>query len=569
MLIDQKIHNLNIIAELTEDIELRNDKLWRMNNLYWITTKGGKKEVFRMNRAQKHFYDHYLTGPDFWFRHIILKSRQLGFTTFIDLWILDEILFNPNREGMIIADKVQNAKEIFDKKVDFAMNNFSPELKDLLFKVSRNSAKKIQVTFNDIMGDKSVSSIAVDISGRGGTYQYLHVSEFASMCALFPERSNKLEQETIPALPFGAFVFFESTAEGMSGRFYDLFNEAWNNKAKLTRQMSIAKYVPHFYNWQWDDVEMASITDNISITDMEQGEIDWAEYRTEHKLTDTEITYYYLKWLQLGKSVHKLRQEYPTTAEEAFVNSGQAYFSTTKTVSMLNAAVDGICGEVIVNRETSKYEFQEVSNGNLEMFHKPQPGVRYIIGGDTAEGLAHGDAQVLVIINELTEDVDAVYRSQIPPDEFADVSYDIGQYYNYALMAIESNKDGLWVNTHLEKRGYQNLYYRTMLDDITKTVTKYFGWRTTSATRPFMLASLKAVFNRKWSGFPKALLQEMLKFVRNQKGRPEAMAGEHDDVLMASAVGYSVLQEKGKQVIDQKKVERGLMSIIFNEEIIA
>lgn len=566
MIIDQTVHNASILKQLTENINIRFDKEWRMNNLYWITTKSGTKEVFRMNRAQKHFCDNYLT-KDPYYRHIILKSRQLGFTTFIDLWILDDILFNPNREGMIIAHKVQDAKEIFDRKIDFAMKNFNVELRDVLFKIARNSAKKIQVIFNDIMGDKSVSSIAVDISGRGGTYQYLHVSEFAAMCVLFPERSNKLEQETIPALPLSAFIFFESTAEGMSGRFYDLFNEAWiiHKKTPITRALSVAKYVPHFYNWQWDDEELGKIKEIIPIEDMEIGEIDWREYQAEHHLTPIELTYYYIRWLQLGRKVHKLRQEYPTTPEEAFVNSGQAYFSTTKTVSMINTAEDGTRGEVVYNKENQKYEFQQVTSGNLEVFKHPEPGTRYIIGGDTAEGLAHGDAQVLVVINEKTEDVDAVYKSQEPPDEFADRAFDVGKYYNYGMLAIESNKDGLWVNTHLEKKGYLNLYYRTVLDDITKAVTRYFGWKTTSATRPFMLAALKAVFNRKWSGLPKVLLKEMLTFVRNSKGRPEAMVGEHDDVIMGSAVGYSVLQERGKQIEEQKQAERGLMSILFNE----
>lgn len=310
---------------------------------------------------------------------------------------------------------------------------------------------------------------------------------------------------------------------------------------------------------------MAEIKEIIPLEYMEVGEIDWAEYQKEHKLSDKELTYYYLRWLQLGKDVHKLRQEYPTTAEEAFVNSGQAYFSTTKTVSLLNTVKDGKKGEVVYNAETKKYAFQEISSGNLEVFQEPEKGVQYIIGGDTSEGLAHGDAQVLVVVDARTEDIVAVYKSQVPPDEFADVAHDIGMYYNYALVAVESNKDGLWVNTHLEKRGYLNLYYRSILDDITKAVTKYFGWRTTSATRPFMLMALKAVFNRKAGGFPKVLLKEMLTFVRNAKGRPEAMVNEHDDVIMASAVAYSVLQEKGKQILETVQPEKSLLQYLFNE----
>src|ERR1035437_3681141 len=131
----QKEHNERIVAELTKT-DLIKDKRWRMKNLYWIITKDGTKELFSMNRAQRDFFENYL-NPDEpsknYHRHIILKSRQLGFTTFIDLYILDEILFNTNREGLIIAHKVEDAREIFDRKIDFAIRNMADEIKGAYF----------------------------------------------------------------------------------------------------------------------------------------------------------------------------------------------------------------------------------------------------------------------------------------------------------------------------------------------------------------------------------------------------------------------------------------------------
>ena len=133
--------------------------------------------------------------------------------------------------------------------------------------------------------------------------------------------------------------------------------------------------------------------------------------------------------------------------------------------------------------QKGEYEFFEMANGNLEIFKKPEKGMRYIIGGDTAEGLASGDAQVLYVINHKTEECDAIYQSQVDPSELIDEAYKLGKYYNWGLLAVESNKDGLWVNDGLEKRGYPNLYYRRAFDDITQKMTKFFGWRTTSATQ--------------------------------------------------------------------------------------
>ena len=549
-----KDHNKKVVELLTENPALIKDQSWRIENLYWIITKDGDKQVFKMNRAQRHFYETYIKVPHPYHRHVILKSRQLGFTTFIDLFILDSILFAPNKEGIIIAHKVQDATEIFDKKIDFALRNMAEDVKGAFFKMAQRSSRKVQVVIDYGPDAGSTSSIAVSVSGRSGTYHYVHISEFAKMCALFPKRAEEVERGTFPTVPFDGFIFIESTAEGMAGRFYEIFQQNWLSRHKINPLLSQVQFLPHFYNWQYDDMEMKKIYENVPVSSMETCEIDWAEYQKEHSLTDKEITYYYMKWLQFGgknspDAIKSLMQEYPTTQEEAFLSTGQTYFSTAKVAKLLQDAKPGQKGELGTN-DKGDVVFHPVSSGSLEIFKQPEVGTRYIIGGDTAEGLAHGDAQVLYVINHKTEECDALYRSQVAPDELANEAYKLGKYYNFALLAIEVNKDGLWVNDALEKLGYINLYYRKVFDDITQKITKFFGWKTTSATRPFALAALKAVFFRKDKGFPPMLLNEMLTFIRNIKGKPEAMDKKHDDIIMSASIGYAVLQEQGKYVSD-------------------
>lgn len=568
----QTQHNNAVVDALTADPSLIKDKKWRMDNLYWIITKDGKKSVFTMNRAQRHFFETYLATPNPYHRHVILKSRQLGFTTFINLFILDEILFNTNKEGIIIAHKLEDASEFFNRKIDYAIRNMAEDVKGAFFKLNRNSARKIQVILDYGPESGSTSSISVGVSGRSGTFHYVHISEFAKMCVAYPKRAEEVETGTFPAVPFDGFIFIESTAEGMAGRFYEIFNQNWLTRDKITPLLSQVQFLPHFYNWQYDDMEMKKICESIPVDQMDIcPEIDWGSYQQEHNLTDKEITYYYMKWQQFGganstEAVKKLLQEYPTTVEEAFLSTGQAYFPTAKVAACLSTAKRGIKGELILNGK-GEYDFAPVSSGDLEIFKKPEVGTRYIIGGDTAEGIAGGDAQVLYVINHKTEECDAIFHSQIDPADLVNEAYNIGKYYNWALLAIEVNKDGLWVNDGLEKKGYPNLYYRKVFDDITQKITKFFGWKTTSATRPFALAALKAVFIRKDSGFPIPLLNEMFTFIRNSKGRPEAMANKHDDVVMAASIGYAVLQEQGKYV-DVSNGGEGFshMKAIFSEE---
>lgn len=559
-----------IVEELTLNPSLIKDRLWRLNNLYKIITKDGEKNVFRMNRAQKHFFDNYLNQPNPYHRHCILKSRQLGFTTFIDIFILDSILFNTNKEGIIIAHKVEDATQIFDKKIDYAVRNMARDIKDAFFKINHNSARKIQAVIDYGPERGSTSSIVVSTSGRSGTYHLVHISEFAKMCVMYPRRAEEVETGTFPAVPFDGFIFIESTAEGMAGRFYEIFQEGWMNRDKITPLISQVRFLSHFYNWQYDDMEMDKIYENIPVSRMDTCEIDWGEYQKENNLTDKEITYYYMKWLQFGgrnspDAIKKLKQEYPTTPEEAFLSTGQNYFPVAKIASLINTVEQGVRGE-LSNDEKGQVVFQEYSSGNLEIFKQPEPGRKYVIGGDTAEGLATGDAQVIYVADVGTEDCVALYKSQVAPDEFASEAYKIGKFYNWALMAIEVNKDGLWVNDAIEKMGYINLYYRKIFDDITQKLTKYFGWKTTAATRPFALAALKSIFLRKTSGFPLALLNEMLTFVRNEKGKPEAMDKKHDDCIIAAAICYAVLQECSREIEENKSNENiSTMKLIFNE----
>ena len=565
-----KEHNERIVQMLTEDPSIIKDQEWRLRNLYFIITKDGKKEVFTMNRAQKHFFDNYLNVPKPYHRHVILKSRQLGFTTFIDLFILDSILFKTNKEGIIIAHKVEDATQIFDKKIDFAVRNMADDIKGAFFRINQKSARKIQIILDYGPEKGATSSIAVSTSGRSGTYHLVHISEFAKLCAQYPRRAEEVERGTFPTVPFDGFIFIESTAEGMAGRFYEIFQQNWLNRDNITPQLSQVQFKPHFYNWQYDDMEMKKIDEPIPTSKMEECEIDWASYQLEHNLSDIEITYYYMKWLQFGgknspDAVKSLMQEYPTTQEEAFLSTGQMYFPIAKVAKMLEKDYRGEKGELSMDSK-GEVVFNQSSFGNLEVFNKPEPGTKYVIGGDTSEGLVHGDAQVLYVINQKTEKCDALYRSQVPPDDLADEAYKLGKYFNWALLGIEVNKDGLWVNDALEKKGYLNLYYRKSFDDITQKVTKFFGWKTTSATRPFALAALKAYFFRMEDGYPKAILNEMLTFVRNMKGKPEAMDKKHDDVIMAASIGYAILQEQLKYEGDTQSDDGfSHMKFVFGE----
>ena len=101
--------NLSLNKEELEFWEnLRNWK-WRINNLYWIKDKHGRKVKFKTNWAQQEVLD------GLWFFSIILKARQLGITTFFCILYLDQILFSANKTAAIIAHTDYDTKKIFEK----------------------------------------------------------------------------------------------------------------------------------------------------------------------------------------------------------------------------------------------------------------------------------------------------------------------------------------------------------------------------------------------------------------------------------------------------------------------
>src|SRR3990167_10987480 len=214
------------------------DKEWRVNNLYKIMDKKRNLIKFKRNKAQKDFNEKK------WSRNLILKSRQLGFTTDECIDSLDDVLFSKNTECLLIAHNLDAAKAIFDKKIELAWKNIRPEIKGL-YKVDANTAQTLKFEF----GEGSFSSIAVDTSGRSGTYNRVHITEFADLCKKYPNKVKDIIEGTIPAVPTNGRVDIESTSQGASGEFFEMFMQAWERGEPKYP----VEYKAHFYNWQWDE----------------------------------------------------------------------------------------------------------------------------------------------------------------------------------------------------------------------------------------------------------------------------------------------------------------------------
>lgn len=134
----------------------------------------------------------------------------------------------------------------------------------------------------------------------------------------------------------------------------------------------------------------------------------------------------------------------------------------------------------------------------------------------------------------------AKLRKQFDVDEYTRQMYCLGMYYNEALIGIETNFDTFPIK-ELLRLGYKKQFVREREDTYTHSIVKSFGFQTNKFTRPLILSELQRIVNEHIEQInDKETLEEMLTFVRNEKGRPEAQSGCHDDLIMGLAITYYI-----------------------------
>lgn len=462
------------------------NKSWRLEHIYWVINRRKDKIKFKPNRAQVHFNENKAL------RNIILKSRRLGFTTWECIDTLDDCLFTPNFEGLLIAHKQEEAYKIFDRKIHFTWKNLfgnvptvgsdggSEDLKNTLWTVDTSRTNELKFQFP---GGKDFSSISVSNSGRSGTYNRVHISEFAKLCKKFPQTAVEVITGTIPAVPPDGRVDIESTAEGEEGQFYEMFMEAWEKGEPNFP----TEYKAHFYNWTWDDEEMDLITDEqvsqfILSSDYVQYFPDlhgsFKEYQEKNALTNKQVTYYYTKWLSLNRKFYRLFQEYPLTVEEAFATSGNKLFDR-------NA----------INRQ-KEFEVEGEKVGNWTYYENYKPGHTYALGADVGHGVGRDSSTIVIMdFTPLKPKVVADYSSnEIDAAVFAHEVLAGGTRYGNCLAGVENNDRGYATNVELSKI-YSNIYQQKVEGKFEEMVRKEYGWRTTGATKPKMMLELKTAYN--------------------------------------------------------------------------
>lgn len=301
-------------------------KWFRLNTLYKIKVKepainkkGRKTFVirFRPNRAQR---IRYVSRHN---RDLILKARQLGFTTFEMIDALDDCLFTDNFNAGCIAHTLDDAKDIYRNKIKFAYEHI-PEAWLALFsqiglKFPRPSSDKGEGYVFD-----NGSSIRVSTSYRGGTLQRLHVSEFGKICRKYPDKAEEIVSGAFESVPMDGQITIESTAEGREGRFYEYSTEA-QALLKEGKTPTSLDFRFHFFPW-WEEPDYSMSAKGVTIPETMKDYFKDLENKIGQTLSPGQKAWYVKKERVLKD---KMKREYPSTPDEAFEQAIEgAYFTT-------------------------------------------------------------------------------------------------------------------------------------------------------------------------------------------------------------------------------------------------
>ena len=501
-----------------------------------------------LNRLNKQLYD-FKEGKANHIKFLVLKGRQQGFTTVIDAYNLACCIVNSNFSGFILADNSDNTSTIFTDKIKFPY-----DLLPTPFKPVELYSNRKELHFQNEEGTGLNSKIRVTTAGnkdagRSKTINFLHISEGA-----FVDDLSHLLTGLSEALTKNVIAIIESTANGFND-FKDLW-DANNNWINLFYEWwETPEYRLNFTSSKEEKAFTRQVYNAPKNTTKDSNTEEWVYSRCRW-LTETmslsinQVYWYYDKWKD---KKDKIKQEYPCTSEEAFLASGRPYFDI-ENVSRQLAYVKK--NEQVVKRGYFEYkyyydeeqekklidndsiEFIDDVIGSIKIFKEPQNTVAYSLGGDTSTtGIDANICQVLVNNGEQQ----AILQIEKDEDLFADQMYCLGLYYNAGMISVEVNH-----STHpikvLVERNYPNLYLRGNSPDATGLkITQNYGFRTTSSNRPDILGEARQIV-RDHPEYIRDIgtLKEMMSFIINEKGKPEADVGKHDDKVMSYAIALHV-----------------------------
>ena len=478
-------------------------------NALKIRTKDGDVTALNLNVAQTKLLDAISEqyNREKKVRVIILKARQMGLSTMVGGWLYWWLSQHKAQRGLVVTHHADSTRALFDMTRRYHEN--CPEI----LKPQTKYSSRRELNFNVLDSSYVVATAGGESVARGETVTVAHLSELAFWSPSTAEENFNAIMQAIPNKPNTA-VFIESTANGVSGKFYDLWRGAVEGNNG---------FIPVFLPWFIQD-EYEEEWTGTDFTPEEE------KLKRDCGVTDKQLAFRRKKIAQNGIDLFK--QEYPGNADEAFLTSGRPIFNPEQLVRFID------------NAEAHKYrmaledeEWRPHPRGELTMWTDVAPGEIYTIGADVAMGIRGGDYSVAQVLDS-KKNLVATYRAHVHPDYFSEILLRLGEFFNDAYIICESNSHGLLTCTRLYKDyNYANFHIEIVVDKMSDKETIKLGFATTAKSKPLVINELRAALRMEsMTIHDKVTLRELITYIETETGAMEAEAGCHDDCVMALAL---------------------------------
>ncbi|MEP6466897.1 MAG: terminase family protein [Parafilimonas sp.] len=419
---------------------------------------------------------------------IVLKARQIGFTTLTMEFCLWSALFHPGWSAIILSRREQDAKDALRKAAE-AYDDLEDDLRTRLPK--RTNSNSTNLSFDNRSYIESHPSANNPARGRSASFMVL--DELAFM----PD-SEEAWKSVKPVTDVGGRIAALSTAHG----YGNLFHQLWVGARKGDNN-----FYSIFYPWS-------------AIPERNQ---DWYEAQKR------------------DMSPQALAQEYPSNEDEAFLKSGNPVFDVDilrdiETQSPLRGNM------VEIQDGPVKWAFREYATGPLSVYQKPVSDHSYVVGADTAEGLVRGDFSSAHVIDVQSGDVVAHWHGKADPDLFGIALGLLGRWYRTALIGVESNMHGGTVLRALQQTAkYPRIYTQRNVNNRRESMSERLGWYTSKTSKPRIIDGLGTALRECSISLVDApTVEELCQYVTKDDG--STSGSPHDDRVMSLAIAVEMMR---------------------------
>lgn len=282
--------------------------VWRLHNIYTVLdAKSGQRVPFVPSDEQAEIialiHIHGLK------KLIILKARQLGMSTLLELLLLDFMLWTAGVTVQLVDATAEDAHRKLREKV---RDTFAamPEAIQGKFEILKNNEGEFSVKLAGA-GHDAASTFYAGAKARGGTTQALHISEWGPIQHLDPKRSEEIRTGALPAAKHGLEIIETTWMGGKVGDLWDLVKVAIETPEN--RKLATDRRVLFFPWWRDKSYRLA-------------GSLEWmppemvayfAKLAGQGIQLDDAQKLWYWKTAYEGQGIFRFR-EYPSTLEECF-----------------------------------------------------------------------------------------------------------------------------------------------------------------------------------------------------------------------------------------------------------